>query len=231
MSLGPFLIGCLKAAAMSLAVALLTSVAAMPSQSPPAGVFNNCPAEGEASDGGAPRDAALDLLKNRSTMTPWAISRNVDQIVGELPELEDATRRQRADWSAKDTTDAAQFESTEAVVTGFLFDVKKEGPEQPNCGAQVGDGDFHMWLVSRTDDDRTKSAIVELTPRWRSVNASWSYKTLHDLATHKVPVRITGWMLFDQEHPEQLRKTRGTLWEIHPITNIEEFDGKGWVEI
>jgi hypothetical protein len=27
--------------------------------------------------------------------------------------------------------------------------------------------------------------------------------------------------MLDQEHPDQLGKTRGTLWEIHPIMRIE----------
>jgi hypothetical protein len=40
-------------------------------------------------------------------------------------------------------------------------------------------------------------------------------------------IRITGWMMFDQEHPDQLHVTqqhpiiRGSLWEIHPVTKIE----------
>jgi hypothetical protein len=32
-------------------------------------------------------------------------------------------------------------------------------------------------------------------------------------------VRIRGWLMLDQEHPEQIGKTRGTLWEIHPIAD------------
>lgn len=33
-------------------------------------------------------------------------------------------------------------------------------------------------------------------------------------------VCITGWLLYDYEHPPQLGHTRGTLWELHPITGI-----------
>ena len=44
-------------------------------------------------------------------------------------------------------------------------------------------------------------------------------------------VRISGWLMLDQEHPEQIGKTRGTLWEIHPITRIEVKDANGWREL
>jgi hypothetical protein len=41
-------------------------------------------------------------------------------------------------------------------------------------------------------------------------------------------VRIGGWLVLAQEHPEQVGKTRGSLWEIHPITRIEVKDANGW---
>jgi hypothetical protein len=35
--------------------------------------------------------------------------------------------------------------------------------------------------------------------------------------------------MLDPEHPDQVGKTRGTIWEIHPVMKIEvEQDGK-WV--
>ncbi len=37
----------------------------------------------------------------------------------------------------------------------------------------------------------------------------------------KARIRVTGWQMFDQEHPEQIGKTRVSRWEIHPITKIE----------
>jgi hypothetical protein len=37
--------------------------------------------------------------------------------------------------------------------------------------------------------------------------------------------------MFDPEHPEQLGKTRGTLWEIHPVMRIEIRRGGAWHSI
>jgi hypothetical protein len=44
-------------------------------------------------------------------------------------------------------------------------------------------------------------------------------------------VRISGWLLMDQEHPEQLGQTRASLWEIHPILHIEVNEGGSWQSI
>jgi hypothetical protein len=37
--------------------------------------------------------------------------------------------------------------------------------------------------------------------------------------------------MLDPEHPEQLGKTRGTLWEIHPIMKMEVERGGRWVDL
>jgi hypothetical protein len=37
--------------------------------------------------------------------------------------------------------------------------------------------------------------------------------------------------MLDQEHPEQLEKTRGTLWELHPIIEFEVRQGGDWVPL
>jgi len=30
-------------------------------------------------------------------------------------------------------------------------------------------------------------------------------------------VRVSGWLMLDPEHPDQVSKTRGTIWEIHRL--------------
>jgi len=45
------------------------------------------------------------------------------------------------------------------------------------------------------------------------------------------PVRISGWTLLDPEHRNHLNHYRSTLWEIHPITKIEVWDGTTWVDL
>jgi hypothetical protein len=37
--------------------------------------------------------------------------------------------------------------------------------------------------------------------------------------------------MFDPDHPEQLKKSRSTLWEIHPITRFDVKVGGSWVPL
>jgi hypothetical protein len=47
-----------------------------------------------------------------------------------------------------------------------------------------------------------------------------------------LPVRFSGWLLFDPEHKNHLLRYRPTLWEIHPITKIEVKLPNGvWIDL
>jgi hypothetical protein len=46
-----------------------------------------------------------------------------------------------------------------------------------------------------------------------------------------LPVRFSGWLLFDPEHKNHLGRFRQTLWEIHPITKIEVSTDGEWVDL
>jgi hypothetical protein len=73
--------------------------------------------------------------------------------------------------------------------------------------------------------------VVEISPRLLEAYPNWP--TLAQQAkTGGTLVRIRGWRAWDQEHPEQIGKTRATLWEIHPIHEIDVQDANGhWVLI
>jgi len=45
------------------------------------------------------------------------------------------------------------------------------------------------------------------------------------------PVRISGWLMMDPQHPDQVGNSRVTIWEIHPITRIEVFRDSWWVDL
>jgi len=77
---------------------------------------------------------------------------------------------------------------------------------------------------------RTLSSL-EVTPRVRARHKSWRLTNLRRFVTQQSRVRISGWLLLDQEHPEQLGKTRVTLWEIHPVLKIEVWSGGKWREL
>jgi len=81
--------------------------------------------------------------------------------------------------------------------------------------------------LSRRSDDRARSIVVELNPRLRAKHPGWTPQTLEALARQKAQVRITGWVMLDPEHPDQVGETRGTIWEVHPVTKIETDQGGG----
>lgn len=221
-----------RVAIVALAAACILSPATgSASTDPPSGTFDGCPVTGEGSQGAAPHDSILNTLKNRSAQTDPNVYQ-VAELIDSVPKPSAAAlRRPREDWSHEDRATVLPYEQAEARIVGYLYDAKPEGPEQPNCGAPVYHGDYHVWLIDDPSQDRTHSAVVEVTPRWREANPTWSIAALRSIAQDKERVRITGWLLFDQEHPEQLGNTRGTLWELHPITKIEVFENGAWQEL
>lgn len=73
--------------------------------------------------------------------------------------------------------------------------------------------------------------VVETTPRIRTSHPNWTTGGLGQYATNQTQVRISGWLMFDPDHPGHLGKYRTTLWEIHPITKIEAFVNGQWVDL
>src|SRR5262249_659405 len=112
---------------------------------------------------------------------------------------------------------------------------KPEGAELCNCQKTEPEHiDFHLWLVAAPTNVNTPavakpdSIVVEMTPRVRKNHPNWTVDRLTDIATNKTLVRVSGWLTFDQEHPEQIGHQRHNLWEIHPIMKFEFKDGNQW---
>jgi hypothetical protein len=184
--------------------------------------FQECPPIGDGSD----RD--LNKLKNRdddaSQYYPVAFD-----AVEKLPFPTTIERLQRVKWSASDKAAIAKYEGTPVAIEGYLADAKEEGPEACNChGADTQYHDFHIWMTKNAHEDRTAAIVVEATPRTRATHPSWTVSALRRLAKDGTRVRVSGWLLMDPEHPDQIGKTRGTIWEVHPIMRIEQQVGGQW---
>ncbi len=182
-------------------------------------VFNGCPPSG---DGG---DPALNTLKNRIDEAPWQPSTVATILSYKWSQA--IERQPRSRWSASDASAIAQYEGAPVQVEGYLVDAKSQGPESCNCHS-VNDVDFHVWLVDSADKGRDQSVVVEASPRVRAVHPAWTLSNIRRLATSHQKVRISGWLMMDPEHPDQIGKTRGTIWEIHPIMQIETEALGGW---
>ncbi len=203
------------------ATAGATGSAGPPYPTPREETYQGCPPQG---DGG---DTALNVLKNRIDTGNWQPVSLQDLLSLTWPSGVEKTRR--SNWSQADAQTVAQSEGRPVVAEGYLLMLRHEGPESPNCHDRSS-RDYHAWLAASASDDRSSAMIVELTPRVVANNPGWgSEQSILRLAGHHV--RVSGWLLLDQEHPEQLHKTRGTLWEIHPVMKIEVDQGGSWANL
>ncbi len=181
--------------------------------------FQGCPPSG---DGG---DPVLNTLKNRIDEGQWQPA-----IVASILALtwpKSIEQQPRAKWSPQDQAAIAQYEGTPLQVEGYLALARKESPESVNCHS-VKLLDYHIWLVDDPTKARDQSVVVEATPRVLAVHPAWTITRISQIASSKTRVRISGWLMMDPEHPDQIAKTRGTIWEIHPIMQIETLEGNSW---
>jgi len=81
--------------------------------------------------------------------------------------------------------------------------------------------DYHLWIADDPNKGREQSLVIEVSPRVQSYHPEWTLRRLQQLARDRERVRISGWLLMDPEHPDQIGKTRGSIWEIHPVMQIE----------
>jgi hypothetical protein len=186
--------------------------------------FKGCPAEG---DGG---DPALNDLKNRVDDGQYT-SVNFDAVAN-LKWPTAIERQRRANWSQADAAEVAHYEGLPVSVEGYLAGSKQEGPESPNChGADAEFRDFHVWLTPQANDDRSRSIVVEMTPPVRANHTNWRTDVLGRIVKNDWRVRVSGWLMLDPEHPDQVGKTRATIWEIHPVMQLEVQQNGKWVAL
>ena len=186
--------------------------------------FEDCPAEG---DGG---DRTQNRLKNRVDSAAW-MPADFDAV--RLLSWPRRTERRRRDgWTRSDRAALAKFEGLPLAIEGYFAGVKQEGPEATNChGADAKFRDWHIWLAPEPGRDRTRAIVVETTPPVRSIHPDWTLSTIRRLARDSTRVRVSGWLFYDPEHPDQIGRTRGTLWEIHPVMRIEAWKNGHWEEM
>lgn len=186
--------------------------------------FQGCPAYG---DGG---DRQLNFLKNRVDSAAWVPTPFATVIDLDWPST--IVRRMRDGWRRRDSVAVATKEGLPVAVEGYFVAAKQEGPEATNChGAEPSFRDWHLWLSATPGKDRRRSIVVETTPAIRANHPEWSLNGIHKLVRDSARVRVKGWLMLDPEHPEQLGKTRGTLWEIHPVMKIEVWRDSVWKAI
>ncbi|HTR21417.1 MAG TPA: hypothetical protein VMH88_11245 [Gemmatimonadales bacterium] len=193
-----------------------------------------CVAVGKGKNG-AHVDSATNLRKNRVDV-PAAYHAVPIAAILALPWQ--GLPRRRYSWTTADSAAVAEHEGAPIMIEGYLGGAREEQEEATNCELTTSDWhDWHVWLVP-TDTagkagDRRNAVVVETTPRVRATHPRWAIDSLLAAHTQGRRVRISGWLMFDPDHPDQVGNTRGTTWEIHPITRIELWGGGGgtWMDL
>ena len=138
-------------------------------------------------------------------------------------------------------------EGKQIVLQGFIEDARQEGAESVNCTKQFPNPDndqyhdVHIYLVAQPGQAECSSVVAEMIPRHRP--AAWTAAQVQAAGTAKLPVRVTGQLMFDSSHTPCQGSTavtgdpaRASLWEIHPIYTFEvcpsgTCSAGGWVAI
>lgn len=184
--------------------------------------FEGCPPSG---DGG---DPVLNTLKNRLDEAAWQPTTVADIMSLDWPKAIEGRPRSR--WSAEDKADIAEHEGSPVQLEGYLVSAKRMSPESCNCHSNEY-RDFHIWMVDNANSGRDVSIVIETTPRVSAFHPEWTIRRIGDIARERQKVRISGWLMMDPEHPDQIGKTRGTIWEIHPVMQIEVLLLGRWVPL
>jgi hypothetical protein len=184
---------------------------------------------GPTGDGG---DADTNERKNR-TDVPSAYHDITFDAIASL--AYPVAAKSRADWTADQLAQIAPYEGTSVRVIGYLAAVKPQtggSGESTNCHwTQADEVDWHVALVSQAGQGEPTAVVVETTPRIRLNHPGWKPESLAPWVKSDQPVRISGWVMLDPEHRNHLNKYRATLWEIHPITEIEVQQNGVWVPL
>jgi hypothetical protein len=181
--------------------------------------FQGCPPSGSGGD------PVLNTLKNRIDEGNWQPVSVASILALDWPEAIENKPRSR--WSESDTEEVARHEGTPVQVEGYLVRAKRMSPETCNCRS-VDHVDFHIWMVDDPTKAREQSLVIETTPRVMFHHPMWTLRRIQQLASTGEKVRISGWLLMDPEHPDQIGKTRGSIWEIHPVMQIETLSNGAW---
>ena len=179
-------------------------------------------------------DKGTNVRKNRTDI-PSSYHLVTWKALAEIPFPRPAPKN-RDKFQPEMLAPIAKLEGAPVTAVGYIAAIKpqKSNKEACNCAMTGEDAtDWHIALVEKPGDGEKTSVVVEPTPRIKTKHEKWTTKNLQPWLNADMPVRISGWLLFDPSHANHLGKFRSTLWEIHPITKIEVWLVKDekWVDL
>lgn len=221
----------------------------------------NCANRPEGS-GRSPDTAERNRAKNRFAADVSGLSVKPFDVAGLLKHVADfdaeTKGKRRKDLTPEQKRQLEILEAPPISLTAYLVLAYAGPPETTNCSSV----DFHDWHLEMFDDppdhppqpgDPTP-VIAEITPRTQNAIYRNGIR-IQELAAffrrpdvtyestgHKAQkVRLTGYLLWDDEHNDNTKDVgatirsiarnryhnpwRATAWEIHPVIKVERADG------
>jgi hypothetical protein len=208
--------------AVSQAVDDLPSLADKPQ--PSEVTFLGCPPQGQGGD------TQLNVLKNRVDQGNY-ISVAFDSLVA-LRWPKSTEQQVMNDWSTASLAFISQYQGMPIVLEGYLLSAKEAPPDPANCNRNNGANvDWNLSISKTAGDDPSLGVMAQITPRIRAGH-KWTLDAIRTSTIFsQAQVRISGWLLFNSDHPGEVGRTRATLWEIHPVMEIEVLQNGHWISL
>ena len=186
--------------------------------------FNGCPPEGK---GGDPE---LNILMNRVDKANY-VPVSFDSITA-LTWPKNVEMQPMASWSPANRLFISQYLGIPVVVEGYIVNLREGGVDPANCNTSDALNPYwRIYLANNPRDNRAQSILAISTPQAR-YGHSWSTDFIRDfLIAGRWRVRISGWLYFNPDHPQDVGRTRATLWEISPVMQIEVFENGHWNQL
>jgi hypothetical protein len=187
-----------------------------------------CPPQG---DGG---DPILNRLKNRTGEPSSFEEMDVNQFMRELPYL--FTPLFRDDFSKDQKQFIEKKEKHGISLVGYIFAARLSLPDSTNCHSKIR-REIHIYMVEhqpQSDQElesiNNETVVVEITPAGQDLHLNWKLQVFGQLAKRAAKIRVSGWPLYDSLDKNVVGKTRGTIWEIDPVTKMEVWKDERWSE-
>lgn len=195
----------------------------LPRVTPTVTSFQGCPPQGKGGD------PALNTLENRSDDNPpggWRVT-DLTQVMT-VPTTPQVEGKARSTWSSADAKRIALYEGSAVRTTGWVIAVRHGGPTSANCDSAVN-RDWYLWIGTSAGDAAQTALVVVITPQVRALRPGWTDYTLRRLVGQVV--RISGWLVYDQEPPAFVVNDRSTVWEIHPVMHLQTLYQNNWINL
>ncbi len=137
-----------------------------------------------------------------------------------------------ARYTASDWQVVRTYTQRAVSLEGYIAEVIS-ATDGATYGRPAREGDFHVHLRATRQPEcspegpRGGQLVTEVTPHFQPPKTGWSHEALLDLCRRQVRVRISGWLLHDYQHVQDVGDWRASAWEIHPVTTIEVWNPAG----